>query len=103
MMTDAQQQIRRIQVLAVKRDDPAAWATLANGYRIKRLRPPLEGAMRNVGWDKIASLVAAHPNGWPGELLDWLAGERLADSRRRAKGARTQQAYRRGEYGTLPD
>lgn len=102
-IADPREQILRIQVLAVKRDDPAAWATLANGYRIKRLRPPLEGAMRNVGWAKIASLVTARPHGWPDGLLEWLAEEQRADASRRAKGARTQQAYQRDEYGTLPD
>lgn len=102
-MTDPRTQILRIQVLAVKRDDPAAWASLANGYRIPSLRRPLEGAMRSVGWEKIASLVAANPNGWPGELLEWLAEEHRADASRRAKGERTKQAYQRDEYGTLPD
>jgi len=102
-MTDPREQILRIQVLAVTLDGPAAWATLANGYRIQGLRRPLESAMRNVGWAKIASLVTAQPHGWPDGLLEWLAEEQMADERGRAKGARTQQGHDHDEYGTRPD
>lgn len=103
MMTDARQQIQRIEVLAQTRDDPAAWAVLANGYRVQRLRGPLQTAMRSVGLPQIRSLVDAHPEGWPPGLVEWLLDAEAAEAKRRSKGIRTQQAQRRDEYGTLPD
>jgi hypothetical protein len=103
MMTDARQQILRIQVLAQTRDDPSAWAALANGYRIERLRRPLQAAMRGVGLPQIRYVVDAYPEGWPPGLVEWLADAEAAEAKRRSTGNRTQEAQRRDEYGTRPD
>jgi hypothetical protein len=69
------QVIKRIADLARAKDDPDAWRDLACGYRVKRLRRPLEKAMREVGTEKILNLIRKRPGFWPPEVVAFLEDE----------------------------
>jgi hypothetical protein len=93
--------LKLINRLASRKDDPEAWSELASAYRIKVLRGPLEDAMAQVGWEKIAALVRYQPGGWPPELRGWLEGQ--AESACPKKGpiqSIHDRAYSEGDYGT---
>jgi hypothetical protein len=90
-------QLREIRRLAERKDDPAAWSALANGYRILAVRAPLEAAMKAVGWEHFAHLVASCTGQWPDGLKEWVEVRRLEEHQRdRTKSAHT---YRHGDYG----
>lgn len=101
---DAREQMSRVAYFASRKDDPAAWSALANGYRIKRLRLPIESAMASVGWEKIDALTRDYPGQWPAGLRSWLDRQREDQGRRRLtfKGPH-RRAWANNDYGTVED
>lgn len=65
--------LRRIRAL-VEQDDVPAWLELAAGYRAPRIRRPVEQAIREVGVERVLSVVrsAGHPERWGKELIAFL-------------------------------
>lgn len=102
LIGDRLDQLERIRFLSSQKDDPQAWAALANGYRQAVLRPPLEAAMNDVGVERIAALVRHNPGAWPPELLEWL-DDREAQERKRRNAPKllAKEAYLYGDYGTV--
>lgn len=77
-----QDQIRRIVELTKLRNDPAAWSILANGMRIRAVTKPIESAILQIGWKKIATHAATYPGDWPTELTDFLERQREIEAAR---------------------
>jgi hypothetical protein len=102
-LTGPAAQIRHIQVLASHRDDPRAWASLANGFRIRALREPIKAAIRDVGSDKVLNLVSSNPGAWPDGLEEFLVEERRRYLAGLGTGKLAGLAVKYGDYGTDPD
>lgn len=105
---DPRAQIERTRVLSEKKDDPEAWAELANGYRVKALRRPIEQAIKGIGWHKVLRLVTDHPvidggQTWPDGLYEFLQAERRRYLASRPDGQLADEAIKRGDYGTVED
>jgi predicted transcriptional regulator len=68
--------LERIDHLAHKKDDPAAWRDLALGYRSQALRRPVGDAIIVVGPDKVLRLIRERPSPlWGDELVVFLERE----------------------------
>lgn len=103
LISDPLKQLQRIKELSEKKDDPVAWSALANGYRVARLKRPLEAAIRQVGWSRVMALTETYLGEWPSGLREFLAGERRKEQARHRDGALSDAAWHRGEYGTTSD
>lgn len=57
------QAVNRIQALAFRKDDPAAWEELALGFSDGTIREPIKQALQNVGCEKVIRLMNLHPDG----------------------------------------
>ncbi len=76
-------QVRRINHLAERRDDPVAWSEIASCWHLVRLRKPLKRAMQEIEIEKILAQVRSAPDGWPDGLETTLVGMLEEDRRRR--------------------
>lgn len=99
IISDPMRQLRRINELSNSKDDPEAWAALANGYRIHRLRRPIEAAIRSVGVEKVRLVVLEHPGIWPDGLHEFLDNEMIKRTAVTNDGSLASAAARRGDYG----
>jgi hypothetical protein len=94
---------RAIRHLAQQKDDPTAWATVMNGYRVPALRAFIQDALRQIGCDKALSLARSQPDDgaavWPDGLVDWLNAEITRETEQRRRGANVPKQYRGSDYG----
>jgi len=74
--------VERIEALA-RRNDPFAWRELACGYRVPRIRKPIEQALRQVGVEKVLSLIRRVEGDWPEEVIEFLTAEDRKEKSRR--------------------
>lgn len=104
MQTGLGDQLREIERLQRRKNDPYAWNALASGYRVPALRGPLESAMTAVGWERIDALVRRYRGDWPDGLLEWLDARRT-ETLKQQKQTRTlhSRAWLDGDYGTMDD
>ena len=93
-MMDPMKQLREIKRLAERKKDPVAWATLANGYRVRSIRLPIESAARSIGPEKFNGMFTVRPGDWPEEFVAFIGGEmeRLR-ARRTQSGKKVPSQY----------
>jgi hypothetical protein len=99
VFADPDDQFDELERLARRKDDPEAWAALANGLRIPRLEGPILSAMKEVGWQKFRPLIVEFPVGWPDRLYSWV--EEQSQIAAHTKKELNKIAYLLGDYGTV--
>lgn len=88
-------QLDRIAELQ-RKNSPAAWAELANAWRVPGLRSAIEQAMGEIGWPKFRILLD-RVDGWPDGLAAVVDRE-LAKVAAKPKVKRTGPVYSHDEY-----
>jgi hypothetical protein len=101
MIADPEDQFEEVVRLARRKDDPEAWAALANGLRIAGLERPILSAMKEVGWEKFPPLIKEFPDGWPDRLHSWVEEQRQLAAH--TKKTLNRRAYLSEDYGTVDD
>ena len=93
-MTSRMKQAREIDRLAELKDDPEAWATLANGYRVEGIRHAIDAAVLSIGPEKFASMFLIRPGDWPHAFVSFINAEMLAlRAKRKKPGMRKASWY----------
>lgn len=88
-------QLERIQKLE-RRNDRAAWAELANAWRVPSLRGPIERVMAHLGWMRFQLMLTSVP-GWPEGLAE-LVDSKLSEERPRPFKMKQSAIYSHDEY-----
>jgi hypothetical protein len=72
---DGLKAIERIGHLVFRKDDPAAWWELALGHRAVSIRTPVEGAIKQVGIERIERMMRQNVVEWDPALMDFIDEE----------------------------